>query len=184
MSINLNHYKYKSVGSATDEAQVHKEIAAECKHGIVELGVLNGDTTKIFCETNLNIKIFGIDPIIPDSMNASLIGNKEKILKLCEKYKNFTFINDYSFNVVKNFNEKFDYLFIDADHEYEAVKKDYLDWFPKLENGGYIGFHDSSANRGGPYWWGGPSKLTDELILENKLEYVKTIFTLTVFRKK
>lgn len=177
--------KFLSQGINEDEAKVHKEIAQLCKFGIVELGVLNGDSTKIFCEfvANPNVPIFGIDPIIPDSMNPSLIGNLEKISNLEKQFKNFTFIKDYSYNVVKDFNNKFDYIFIDADHRYESVKKDFEDWFPKLEIGGYLAIHDSAANRGGPYWWEGPSKLADELIEKNELEYIKTIYTLTLFKK-
>ena len=82
-----------------------------------------------------------------------------------------------------NFNKKFDYLFIDADHNYEAVKRDFEEWYPKLEVGGFIALHDSAANRGGPYWWDGPSKLADELIETKELEYIKTVYTLTLFKK-
>lgn len=35
-----------------------------------------------------------------------------------------------------------DFVFIDANHSYEFVKKDILSWLPKVKSGGYIGGHD------------------------------------------
>lgn len=35
-----------------------------------------------------------------------------------------------------------DFVFIDADHTYEAVKKDVDAWFPKVKNGGILAGHD------------------------------------------
>lgn len=40
-----------------------------------------------------------------------------------------------------------DFLFIDGDHTYEAVKKDYQLFAPLVRPGGIIGFHDTN-NRG------------------------------------
>jgi predicted O-methyltransferase YrrM len=36
----------------------------------------------------------------------------------------------------------FDFLFIDADHKYAAVKQDYLTYSPMINPGGIIAFHD------------------------------------------
>ena len=35
-----------------------------------------------------------------------------------------------------------DFIFIDADHRYEAVTKDLQNWFPKLKTDGIIAGHD------------------------------------------
>lgn len=176
--------KHYSVGKPKDEEILHDYIAKQCKLGIVELGILNGERTEVMLKANPNIPIYGIDPIIPDSMNSKLIGDYKKINDLKSKYKNFIFINDYSYNVVNSFNYKFDYIFIDASHIYEDVLNDFNQWFPKLKIGGYVGLHDSACNRKGPYWWEGPSKLADNLILnDDRLEYITTKYTLTMFKK-
>ena len=39
-------------------------------------------------------------------------------------------------------DESFDFIYIDADHTYEAVKRDLNAWWPKLKVGGLIGLHD------------------------------------------
>ncbi len=37
-----------------------------------------------------------------------------------------------------------DFLYIDADHSYEGVKKDFQNYSPLVRSGGVIGFHDSN----------------------------------------
>jgi predicted O-methyltransferase YrrM len=53
-------------------------------------------------------------------------------------------------------DRKIGLLFIDADHSYEAVRKDFEYWSPHVEAGGYIVFDDVMV------WWG-PSRLITEL---------------------
>ncbi len=165
------------------ENNAHIKYSSLSKNYIVEIGVLFGETTEVILQ-NSNCPVVGIDPIIPDSMNEQLIGNEESILKLEEKFKNFKFIKDYSSNVAKTWNEKIDYLFIDGDHNYNAVKQDFEDWFPYVTIGGIISLHDSAANRKGPFFWKGPSDFADELLNDDRLEYLETINTMTIFKKK
>lgn len=39
-------------------------------------------------------------------------------------------------------NRKFDFVFIDAEHTYEAVKSDLMAWRSKVKSGGILGGHD------------------------------------------
>jgi predicted O-methyltransferase YrrM len=41
-------------------------------------------------------------------------------------------------------NESLDFVFIDAAHDYESVKKDITAWLPKIKKGGTIAGHDYS----------------------------------------
>jgi hypothetical protein len=164
------------------EIDCHQKYVSQATNCIVEIGVLDGATTKQFLDI-AKCKVYGIDPIIIDSNSNVLIGDLNKINNLEKHYSSFTFIKDYSFNVVKTWKEPIDYIFIDGDHNYEAVKKDMEDWFSHVKQGGYMSFHDSAANRGGPSYWPGPSKLTDELIHNKKMKYIETVWSLTVFQK-
>jgi len=174
---------FNSIGDSSTEKEKHIQYSKNAKNCIVEIGVLNGETSKIFCESNRSASIYGIDPIIPDSMDAGMVGNLEKIRDIEKNYSNYHFINDFSFNVVKNWNTPIDYLFIDGDHNYEAVKNDFNSWYPHVVQGGIIALHDSACNRSGPIWWPGPSKFADELINDSKLEYLETVYTMTLFKK-
>lgn len=173
--------KYLSVNS--DESAAHSELTRQCVLGIVEIGVLHGDTSRLFL-ANSTVPVFGIDPIIPDSMMKSLHGSEESIRQKTREFGlRYHFIRDYSENVVGGFDFPFDYIYIDGDHNYSAVKRDWEQWFPKLAVGGIIVFHDSAVNRGGPGFWLDPSRLVDEIMFDPRLEYLKTIRAATFFRK-
>jgi predicted O-methyltransferase YrrM len=48
----------------------------------------------------------------------------------------------YSFEFAESFNQPIDFLFIDGNHDYQAVLQDYQQWSPLLKIGGVIAFHD------------------------------------------
>ena len=54
----------------------------------------------------------------------------------------------YSFDVVKEFSDEFfDFIFIDADHTYEGISRDLVDWWPKMKKGGAFTGHDYIQTR-------------------------------------
>ncbi len=171
------------------EAILLTRYSNQSKIGIIEIGVLDGETTKCMSQGS-NAPIYGIDPIIPDSMDINLIGSEQLILNNMKHYSKFKLYKDYSFNVVKDWNHKFDFIFIDGDHKYESVKKDFLDWFPLLDEDGYIAFHDSgpvtstSASFKG---WPGCIQMVNEikegLHFKDKITWIENIDTINVFKK-
>ena len=57
-------------------------------------------------------------------------------------------IRDYSLNAVSTFdNEYFDFVYIDASHIYEDVKKDIEKWWIKVKKGGVLGGHDYTIKK-------------------------------------
>lgn len=168
------------------EVKTLKKYSSRAKLGIVEIGVLDGGTTKEIGSV-ATVPIYGIDPIIPDSMNKRLLGHEEIIKKNMAFYSKFFFIKDFSYNVAKNWNKPFDFIFIDGDHEYEAVKQDFEDWFKLISPGGFIAFHDSAPVTSIPgafQGWAGPIKLVSELKIHPGLEFAETQDSITVFKKK
>jgi len=157
----------------------------------VEIGILNGERCCHFLNIDPAVRHIGIDPIIPDSMESSLIGNKQTIENNTKFAKDrFIFINDYceTPSVVDSIeNNSIDFLFIDGDHNYEAVKRDFDLYYNKVKCNRFIGIHDSRMYRGGAKFHVGPSKFTDELISKNypkyNLKIVAEAWSLTVFEK-
>lgn len=151
----------------------------------IEIGVLNGETSSFFLNIDSKINLVGIDPLIPDSMEKSLIGSLDIIKENTKNNKDrFIFINDYSFNVANNFeDEKVDFLFIDGDHTYPAVEKDYNLYYSKVKHGGLIFLHDSRMFRGGANFHVGSSEFCDYLIKTKKIELIGEAFSLTAFKK-
>ena len=59
-------------------------------------------------------------------------------------------VKGYSDKVAEKYEDgSFDFVFIDADHEQEQVRKDILAWLPKVRKGGIISGHDYVASQQG-----------------------------------
>ena len=65
----------------------------------------------------------------------------------------------YSHDVAPGFQHQIDFLFIDGNHAYDAVRRDFLDWTPKVRRGGVIAFHDVGRSNSP-----GPLQVIEELI--------------------
>lgn len=159
-----------------------KKYASMATQGIVEIGVLDGETTSEIAKM-AHVPIYGIDPIIPDSMDKNLIGDADKILKNMAFYNDFHFFKDYSFNVVKNWKLRFDFIWIDGDHTYKGVKQDYDDWFPLLEPFGFLALHDVFPNIEGFQGYPGPLQLFNEIIRSPEIKLLETCNCMPIFQK-
>jgi hypothetical protein len=59
----------------------------------------------------------------------------------CKDYINVV-RGDSSLEVLKYEDNSLDFVFIDSDHSYDSIKKEVINWWPKIKNGGIIGGHD------------------------------------------
>ncbi len=168
------------------ERDLLQKYASNATLGIVEIGILDGGTTKEIAQV-AKVPIYGIDPLIPDSMNKKLIGTEDKIRRNLSFYPKFTFYKDFSFNLARNWNHPFDFIFIDGDHTYSAVKQDLEDWLPLIADNGYIGFHDSAPVKvdGKVVFEGWPDcvQYVEELKKDSRLKFIEVGDSLTVFQK-
>lgn len=139
----------------------------------VEIGCLYGDSAKVILECSPYINLTSIDPFIPDSMEASLIGSEEISLEKNKKFiedGRFKIIKDYSWNVVEKFEDNsLDFIFIDGDHRFGSVLRDYNDWNPKVKKGGLLFIHDARMYRpdNPTQYHVGPSLVASKVILTN-----------------
>jgi predicted O-methyltransferase YrrM len=60
-----------------------------------------------------------------------------------------------------SFDEPIEMIFIDGDHDYQAVKRDFDLWYPKVVDGGVMAFHDTTV-------WQGPKRLVAERIYKSR----------------
>jgi len=103
-----------------------------CKK-IAEIGVSRGLTSLYVLKNCSHIETyFMIDP------NSEALDNT--ILKIFNKA---IFLKEYSNKAVKNFDDfSLDLVYIDAQHDYEAVKEDINLWYPKVKQNGILCGHD------------------------------------------
>jgi hypothetical protein len=167
------------------ELRILRRYASRATLGIVEIGVLDGRTTMQIARV-ATVPIYGIDPLVGDSMDTSVVGNEERIRRNMSFYPDFHFVRAFSHGVVGSWTVPFSLLFLDGDHRYEAVRRDFDQWLPLLEPGGYVALHDSSPVTSIPrdrLGWPGPVRLLAEVREEGIVEVVETCDSLTMLRK-
>lgn len=118
----------------------------------VEIGTWKGRSTVYMAEEirkhKKKISFFAIDFFeeyhLQDSLTKSGPHIYDEYIANIEPVKKYiTTIKGNSHIVYEEFNdESIDFLFIDGNHDYEAVKKDIQLWYPKVKNGGIISGHD------------------------------------------
>lgn len=85
----------------------------------------------------------------------------------------------FSYDEAATFDRPIGLLWIDGDHSYAGVKRDFDDWFDKLVPGGWLAFHDTVNH------WHGPTRLVRELLADrNDLDSVGVMGTITFARKQ
>lgn len=79
------------------------------------------------------IKKYGCDPY------DQFLKNMKDVLHLVKP------VRMLSLDAAKTYaDESLDFVYIDADHTYEALKEDIAAWLPKVKQGGVLGGHDYS----------------------------------------
>jgi len=89
-----------------------------------------------------------------------------------------------SHEVVKSFDAPMvDMVFIDGDHDYSAVRRDFDDWVPRLPKGGIVALHDVFAT---PFdgHYDGPWRVVQESVVNNPdWKWFRLIDTLALAEK-
>ena len=127
---------------------------------VVELGVRHGGTSALWHQLFPEARVIGVDRIGPDSYQEPEFTARGR--EMMSAFPRFLFVNGdtgdpVTLERVKVLSdEPVDLLFIDADHSYEGVRRDYIKFGP-LVTDGVIAFHDiiDSPRTGGGVakWW-------------------------------
>ena len=64
-------------------------------------------------------------------------------------------------------DEYFDWIFIDANHDYPYIKENLMIWTPKVKVGGIVSGHDYNNGK-----WSGIKKAVDEFVPKDKLNVI------------
>jgi predicted O-methyltransferase YrrM len=89
----------------------------------------------------------------------------------------------FSYDAARGWQKPIDFLFIDGDHRYEAVRRDWDEWSPHVRPGGIIALHDARLEAP---WLGpndGPVRLASEIATDRDWETLDGVDSLLVLRR-
>lgn len=113
---------------------------------VCEIGSYEGKSSELFAL--LCNKVYCIDPWIdlwsPDlEKDVNMLNAEQLFDKMKMNYNNIVKIKNISSEAYKDFDDKFfDFVYIDAMHDYNSVKDDINYWINKIKIEGFIGGHD------------------------------------------
>ncbi len=114
---------------------------------VVEIGVFEGVTTGTIASVlDADATLFAIDPFIPGRVGICW-GKpiaRSQVFRQHPKCK-IHFVESYSFDACKKIDGSFDFIFIDGDHSWDGIVRDWSDWSERVDVGGVIGLHDTSV---------------------------------------
>lgn len=103
----------------------------------VEVGVDKGILFRMLVEGCPSLHLTGVD-LFPDSERSRRVWNTAEI-----HGERAHLVQMDSVEAARSFaDNSLDFVFIDADHSYDAVMADIAAWQPKVKPGGWLGGHD------------------------------------------
>jgi len=132
------------------------ERAALAKHAagrkrIVEIGVYFGASTRLLRSVMAaDGEIVGVDPFFRGRIGIPF----QKFVAERELAKasngSARLMEAFSQDAAKSWTGPIDFLFIDADHSWKGIDRDWTDWSPFVSPGGVVAFHDALPAPGRP----------------------------------
>ncbi len=144
-----------------EEGEALYELARACSGDgvIVEIGSWKGKSTVCLglgSRAGQSVPVYAVDPHA-DYRFGDFKTNVERagIAELVRP------IASLSQNAADEFDEPIELLFVDGAHEYELVLEDFEKWVPKVVDGGWVAFHDTT-------WTRGPRKVVGNAIYRSR----------------
>lgn len=133
-----------------------------------EIGTYEGHHAREMFERLDIAKLYLIDPYAEyvSTLSPHLQKAKAEARKVLKEFEDkVIFVYEKSIEAAKKIaNESLDFVYIDGEHSYEAVKQDISAWFPKVKKGGIVGGHDYTS------YFPGTMKAVDEFSIKNKIK--------------
>jgi predicted O-methyltransferase YrrM len=134
---------------AADTQTTDAERACLARHAagrrsLVELGVMHGVTTALLRQAMApDGVVTGIDPHLPGRLFFSfdrLVANHE-----LARYPRgrAVLLRQWSHEAARDWTTPIDFLFIDGNHSWSGIERDWCDWTRHVVTGGIVALHDS-----------------------------------------
>lgn len=169
-----------------EEARLLYELAREVRSGcIVEVGAYRGRTAVSLGRGSLDghrVPVFSVEPhqsftgVLGARFGPPDAGAFHRAMVETGCYHVVRLVNLSSEQVTPGWSLPVSLLWIDGDHRYEGVRRDFDSWRPHLAPGATVVFDDASNPEIGPY------RLIGELLAAGGYERVRDFGKVTVLR--
>jgi predicted O-methyltransferase YrrM len=174
--------------TSREEVKLLYELAREVQSGcIVEVGSYRGRSTVALGRGSLDghrVPVFAVEPhqtftgILGGRFGPADAGAFHRAMVETGCYHVVRLVSLSSEQVVPGWRSPVALLWIDGDHRYEGVRRDFESWRPHLAAGAKIVFDDAADPAIGPY------RLIAELLSTGGYEKVKEFGKMTVLRRR
>lgn len=138
----MYYYEFVPQNSVQGLYDLIKEVVTK-KTNMVEIGSFSGVSSELFALHCKKIHCVDRWSEYNEIDGSKLSEGERRFDELVTRYKNIEKIKMSSEEACSKFEDRsLDFVYIDAAHDYENVKKDILCWLPKVKVGGYIAGHD------------------------------------------
>ncbi len=188
----LRHYLRYRLGlaaAATQTSPAEQDAIARWARGrrrCVEIGVWHGvNTRRIRDAMAADGVLAAVDPFPAGRLGVSfpaLIARRE-----VARSRNGTvrWLRTTGVDAGRAWTGTVDFLFIDGDHAWDAIRGDWEAWSGHVEPGGVVCLHDSRSSAGRDIASAGSVRYTREVIARDpRFAVVETVETLTVLRRR
>jgi len=171
-----------------EEATLLYDMAKACREGcILEVGSYRGRSAVALGRGSIDGHKVPVYAIEPHEEFTGELGGKfgppdraafYTAMLATSCYHVVRLVNLSSEMVAPGWKQKIGLLFIDGDHSYEGVKRDFECWSPHLASEALIAFDDSTNPELGP------RRLIDELTNSGRFEEINRVRNVTVIARK
>jgi len=152
-----------SAASQVTDRELEMLLRYSREAGIIcEIGCYEGRTSVAFAR-NTTGAVFSVDPFYRGRLGICFTECVARLHRWRAGVRNLSFVKGLSLEIGPTFLLPIDFLFIDADHSYEAAKADWNEWFPKVRKKGYIALHDSKLAENSPQMLGSMRFYSEDL---------------------
>ena len=152
--ITNKHDLVLGTNSKIEIPNVTRDILTKWAHELgfkigVEVGVAGGIFSRVICETNPQMKVYGVDPW--ESYSDYEVGGtpeefakyEHRARKRLASYTNYEILKEYSVTALQKFEDNsVDFVYIDANHREPFISEDVNGWYKKVKIGGILSGHD------------------------------------------
>lgn len=163
----LLEYQYQGLVDLTNLVKTMFDY----KLKLIEIGSYAGESTQIFIDSDMFEEIVCVDAWLNGYNDGSSISDCFPMKKIERYFTKKVALKNKDIIIKKKGNSddvclklednKYDMVYIDGGHTYEQVKKDIVNYLPKIKIGGIISGHDYS-----PEGWVGVVKAINEVLGE------------------